>query len=402
MKITQVKPFVMWGGDAGHSDTGHSNTGHSNTGHKGFSSTLWGGGAGRNWLFVKVETDEGVHGWGEGSLVNQTQTIAQAVHHVAEDIIGFDPAAIERHWQVMFLHNRYRGGVIINSALSAIDQALWDIKGKVLGAPVYELLGGAVRDRIRVYTGAGDAEVAKIRVQQGFTGIKAGSWHADTDIDERLVAPKFREHVASLRDAVGPNVDIMIDNHGRSRPALAIQQIRAAEDVGLLFFEEPVPPDNLECMELVRRAGLQTPLAAGERLLNRWGNKDIIQRQLVDVLQPDICHCGGISELRRIAALAEVYCIQVAPHNPKGPVSTAASVHVCATIPNFLTLEHAHPNPLFDEVQIEPMRMKDGHYPLPTQPGLGVDLNEEVIAAHPHKDRPVIKAFFADGTPTHP
>ena len=184
MKITSVKPYIMWGGDAGRTQ---------------YSSTLWGSGAGRNWLFVKVETDEEVHGWGEGSLVNQTRTIAESVHAVAEDIIGHDPGAIERHWQVMFLHNRYRGGVIINSALSALDQALWDIKGKVLGVPVYELLGGAVRRRIRNYAGAGDAENARARIKEGFTAIKGGAWYTDKDIDERQVVPRFRESVAELR-----------------------------------------------------------------------------------------------------------------------------------------------------------------------------------------------------------
>ena len=190
MKITKVQPFIMWGGDAGGKD---------------YSSTMWGRGAGRNWLFVKVETDEGIYGWGEGSLVNQTPTIAKAVHMVAEDIIGHDASAIERHWQVMFLHNRYRGGVIINSAISAIDQALWDIKGKTLGVPIYQLLGGAVRERIRLYAGAGDVENARQRVKQGFTGIKTGGWYADKDIDEKKVVPWFRNHIASLREAVGNN-----------------------------------------------------------------------------------------------------------------------------------------------------------------------------------------------------
>ena len=386
MKITRIEPFIMWGGDAGGKD---------------FSSTLWSEGAGRNWLFVKVETDEGVHGWGEGSLVAQTPAIAQSVRMLAADVIGQDPAAIERLWQMMFLHHRYRGGVIINSALSAIDQALWDIKGKTLGLPVYQLLGGAVRNQIRTYSGAGDLEVARKRVEQGFAGIKTHSWYTDKDIEERKVVPWFRSHIAELRRELGDDVEIMVDNHGRSRPALAIRQIRAVEEFRLLFFEEPVPPDNPDCFAVVRQAGLQTDLAAGERLLNRWQYKDLIQRQLVDVIQPDICHCGGISEMRRIAALAEMYCIGVAPHNPKGPVATAGSIHVCAAIPNFLILEHVHPNPLFEQVQVEPMKMGAGGYDLPTAPGLGVDLDEEVIAANPYRDRPVIQAFNADGTPTH-
>lgn len=386
MKITEVKPYIMWGGD---------------TDKKDFSSTLWGKGAGRNWMFVKVATDEGVHGWGEASLVNQTPSIAEAVPLVAEDIIGKDPADIEYLWQIMFLHNRYRGGVIINSALSAIDQALWDIKGKVLGVPVYQLLGGAVRKRIRVYTGAGNVDIARQWIAYGYTGVKTGSWYTDVGVDERKVVACFREHIAAMRDAVGSDVDIMVDNHGRSRPALAIKQMKAVEEFKLLFFEEPVAPENLDNLELVRNAGVCTEVAAGERYFNRWGFRDLILRQLVDIIQPDICHCGGISEMRRIAALAEMYSILLAPHNPKGPVSTTASIHVCATVPNFLILEHSHPNPLFDEVQKAPMEMKAGHYELPSKPGLGVDLNEEVIRANPYKERPVIQAFFADGTPTH-
>ena len=184
--------------------------------------------------------------------------------------------------------------------------------------------------------------------------------------------------------------------------ALAIRQIEAIEEFNLLFFEEPVPPDNPDALALVRRAGLRTDLAAGERLLNRWGYRDIIERQLVDVIQPDICHCGGISEMRRIGALAEMYCIQAAPHNPKGPVATAASIHVCAATPNFLILEHARPAPLFEQVQAAPIRMQNGCYPLPAAPGLGVDLNEDVIADNPYKNRPVIQAFHNDGAPAHP
>ena len=244
--------------------------------------------------------------------------------------------------------------------------------------------------------------MARDWVAQGFTGVKTGAWYADADIDESRVPGLFRKLIEEMREAVGPDVDIMVDNHGRSRPALAIKQLRAVEDCGLLFFEEPVPPDNPECLALVRQAGLGTELAAGERLFTRWGYRELITRQLVDVIQPDICHCGGISEMRRIAALAEIYGIQVAPHNPKGPVATAVSVHVAAAIPNFLTLEHVHPCPLFEQVQIEPMAMEDGAYAPPSAPGLGVDLDEEVLTANPYKDRPVIQAFMADGSPTHP
>lgn len=395
MKITAVTPHVMWGGDAG---------GVREAGGVRLSSTLWGRGAGRNWLFVKVETDAGVHGWGEASLVNQTPAIAASVELLGRQVTGRDPAAIERLWQMMFLHNRYRGGVVINSALSAIDQALWDIKGKALGVPVYQLLGGAVRDTIRVYAGAGDAEQAQARIAEGFAGVKTGGgWHgADHAVDDRAAPAALREELTAIRQAIGPDAELMVDNHGHSRPAAAIRQIRAVDDLGLLFFEEPVPPDNPDELARVRAAGLSTPLAAGERLHSRWTFRDLVIRQLVDVIQPDVCHCGGISELRRIAALAEIYGIAVAPHNPKGPVATAASLHVCAAIPNFLILEHAHANPLFDAVQVTPMRIGDGGYALPDAPGLGVELEPEVIAAHPYRHRPVLEAYESDGTPAHP
>ena len=309
MKITDVKPFVMWGEQAG-----------------------------RNWVFIKVETDEGVYGWGEGSLVNQTLTIAEAVKQVAPQIVGQDPGNIERIWQILFLHNRYRGGVIINSALSAIDQALWDIKGKVLGVPVYQLLGGAVRDRIRTYTHASDPKTAKLRVQQGFDAIKTPSWPRSMEkgFTGRQEIKWLGDHIAGLREAVGPDVDIMIDNHGKSRPAAALKQIRTVDEFDLMFFEEPVPPDNVDALALIRQAGFKTEIATGERLLNRWGYKNVIERQLVDIIQPDVCHCGGISELRRIAAMAETYYIQMAFHNPKGPAATAASTHMSATIPNLI------------------------------------------------------------------
>ncbi|MCY4377655.1 MAG: galactonate dehydratase [Spirochaetaceae bacterium] len=389
MKITAVTPHIMWGGDAGGFQ---------------FSSTLWGRGAGRNWLFVKVETDAGVHGWGEASLVNQTPAIAASIELLGRQIMGQDPAAIERLWQVMYLHNRYRGGVVISSALSAIDQALWDIKGKVLDAPVYQLLGGAVRDTIRVYAGAGDPEQARERIAEGFAGVKTGGgWHGpDHAVDDRRAPETLRRELLAIREALPPDAELMVDNHGHSRPPDAIRQIRAVDDLGLLFFEEAVPPDNPDELALLRAAGLSTPLAAGERLHSRWAFRDLVIRQLVDVIQPDICHCGGISELRRIAALAEIYGITVAPHNPKGPVSTAASLHVCATIPNFLILEHAHANPLYDAVQVEPMRIGESGYAPPAGPGLGVDLDEEVIAAHPYRHRPVLQAYEADGTPSHP
>ena len=186
----------------------------------------------------------------------------------------------------------------------------------------------------------------------------------------------------------------MIDNHGRSRPSLAIRQIRAVEEFGLLFFEEPVPPDNLDALAVLRKETMGVDLATGERLFTRWGYKDLLERQLVDVIQPDIAHTGGISEMRRISAMAETYYIQVAPHNPNCPIATAASVHLSAAIPNLLILEHALSPPWHDRVQIDPIVLKNGYFELPTAPGLGVELDMDVLNSRPYEPRPHAGAFY--------
>jgi len=184
---------------------------------------------------------------------------------------------------------------------------------------------------------------------------------------------------------------------GRAWPALAVRQIQAVEEFGLFFFEEPVPPDNLDALTEVRRVPFQTNLATGERLFSRWDYRDLIENQMVDIIQPDVCHCGGISELRRIAAAAETYYIQVAPHNPNGPVATAASIHLAAAIPNFVTLEYAQPVTEHEDVQVKPLKFADGYFELPTEPGLGIDLDEDVIKRNPFKQRPYNSVFYPDG-----
>ena len=360
--------------------------------------TLFMGVERQSWLFVKVETDEGIYGWGEGSLEGQEKAVAEAVHAMGGRIIGQDPTQVEKHWQVLYRHGFWRGGVVLNSALSAIDQALWDITGKVYGVPVYKLLGGPVRDRIPAYTHAGTVEIAQKLVGDGFFGVKTGGMPFGTDvIDPAEVVPWFREHIRSLREGLGPDIDIMVDNHGRAWPALAIQQIQAVEEFGLYFFEEAVPPDNLDALAQVRRVPFQTNLATGERLFSRWDYRHLIEKQIVDIIQPDVCHCGGISELRRIAAAAETYYIRVAPHNPNGPVATAASIHLAAAMPNFAVLEYAQPVTTHKNVQCKPLKFSEGYFELPTEPGLGIDLNEEVIKQHPFKERPYNSVFYPDG-----
>ncbi len=359
-------------------------------------------GIARNWLFVKVLTDEGIYGWGEGSLGGRDLdlVVEKAVHALATRIIGQDPGPIERHWQAMYRHDFWRGGPVLGSAVAAIDQALWDIKGKATGKPVYELLGGPVRDKVRVYTHANTPEdITRSTKELGFGAFKCTGWYAGQGVERNKIVPALRERIGYYRQLVGPGIDILFDNHGMSSPALALQQMRAVEEYGLLFFEEPTQPDNLDNLKLLREAKLSTMIATGERLFHRWDYRCLIEDQLADVIQPDICHCFGISELRRIAAAAETYYILVAPHNPNGPISTAASAHVCAAIPNFLILETIQSAPWHEKVQKEPLKFVNGYIELPKTPGLGVDLDEEVIQSRPYEPRAVTYFSYSDGAP---
>ncbi len=349
MKITDVKTYIMKGGH-------------------------------RNWVFCKIETDEGVHGWGEGTLERHEAAVVEGIKQLAKRIEGRDPTEIEKNWQIMYRHGFWRGGVVMGSAMAAIDIALWDIAGKVYNQPIFKLLGGSVRDRVRAYTHAGDLRGGWDKIDKGFSAYKTAGWVIGQDrFYEKDVAEALREKIKGMRDQLGPDVDIMIDNHGRARPSLAIRQMDAIADLNVLFFEEPVPPENLDALEQVRAAVHRTDIATGERLFFRWGFRDLLHRRLVDVIQPDIAHTGGISEIRRIASMAEIEYIKFAPHNPNGPIAAAASVHVCATVPNFLILETARDMPWHDNVQTNPVQIKDGYFELPTAPGLGTDLDEDMI-----------------------
>ncbi len=334
----------------------------------------------RNWVLCKVETDEGVHGWGEGTLERHEPAVVEGIKTLANRLEGADPTQVERNWQIMYRHGFWRGGVVMGSAMAALDIAMWDITGKVYGQPVYKLLGGAVRDRVRAYTHAADLRGGEDAVDQGFSAFKTGGWVEGTSsFYEKDVPGALREKIKKLRDGLGPDIDIMIDNHGRSRPSLAIKQMDAIEDLNVLFFEEPVPPENIDAFEQVRAAGHRTDVATGERLFFRWGFRDLLHRRLVDVIQPDIAHTGGISEIRRIASMAEIEYVKFAPHNPNGPIAAAASVHVCATVPNFQILETARDMPYHDDVQTTPLKITDGFFELPTTPGLGTDIDEAVL-----------------------
>jgi galactonate dehydratase len=365
--------------------------------------TTWG--EPRNWVFVKIVTDRGIHGWGEATLEGREATVRAAVEEIGQTLIGKDPLAVEHHWQAIYRHGFWRGGVVFNSALAALDQALWDIRGKAWNVPVYRLLGGPTRERIRLYTHVGIydpnllEEDARRDVADGFTAVKTGAWAGDAALPEAELNAAFADRVRRLRDVVGPSVDIMIDNHGRSRPSAAVRLMEALQPYNLLWLEEPTQPDDLESLARVRAAGPKMDLATGERLYSKWEYVPLLERRLVDVIQPDLCHAGGITETKKIAALAEAYYVQVAPHSPQGPVSTAASAHLALAIPNFLILEFVRSAPYRDRVLREPWIVRDGHLEVPDRPGLGVDLDEEALADSPMRPVGIPRgAWAADGS----
>lgn len=331
----------------------------------------------RNWLFVRVSTDAGVHGVGECS--GWPRVVETAVRDLSTILVGEDPTHIDRLWHRMLVAMMGHGtlGTVGGGALSGIEMALWDIKGKVLGQPVWNLLGGRFRDRIRVYGHARTPERARELLARGYTGVKV-SFTGAVDLDA----------VAAVREAVGPEVDLMVDAHGPSwmTPADAIRIGRALEPMDLLFYEDPIAPENLDAFARVRDA-LDLPLAAGERLSTLWGLRPLIERELVDVVQPDTGRAGGITQMRKIAAMAEAHWITLAPHSGSlGPVAEFAALHVMATIPNALMLERIE----FDwpgryRVITPVPEVVDGHLAVPEAPGLGVDLVLEEIARHPSR-----------------
>ena len=352
--------------------------------------TTWGDP--RNWVFVKIVTDKGLHGWGEATLEGYEQTVAARVRELGAQLIGEDALAVEHHWQRIYRHAFWRGGSVANTALSGLDQALWDLRGKAWGVPVYALLGGPVRDSIRLYTHVGIYDPGQLEVDatrdlaDGYTAMKTGAWQSDTKLPEHRLIEAFAERVARLRQLVGPDVDLMIDNHGRSRASSAARLMHALAPSRLFWLEEPTPPDDLDALARLRQDQPLMDLAAGERLYSKWDFAPLIERRLVDVIQPDLSHAGGISECKKIAACAETRYIQVAPHNPQGPVSTAAAAHLGMAIPNFLILEYVRSSSR-DRVLRDPMREAwqpvRGCLRVPDLPGLGLDVDEEALAASP-------------------
>jgi galactonate dehydratase len=343
------------------------------------------------WLFLKISTDEGISGWGEPIVEGRAETVKAAVLELEDFLIGKDPRRIEDLWQAMYRGGFYRGGPILTSAISGIEQALWDIKGKYYNTPVYELLGGAARDRIRVYTWIGGdrphdvADAAREAVAAGFTAVKMNATEEMHYVDSLTKVDAAVERLAAVREAVGDGIGIGIDFHGRVTKTMA--KILAVEMTPYrpMFIEEPVLPENNEALREIARA-TSIPIATGERMYTRWGFKELLREGVVDIIQPDVSHAGGILETRKIAAMAEAYDIAVAPHCPLGPIALAACLQVDACTPNVIIQEQSlgiHYNQgsdLLDYlVDTNVFRYEAGYVPLPDKPGLGIEINEEKV-----------------------
>src|SRR3984957_17793890 len=343
------------------------------------------------WLFLKVETDEGITGWGEPVVEGRAATVAAAVDELSDYLIGADPLRIEDHWQVMHRAGFYRGGPILMSAIAGIDQALWDIKGKWHGVSVAELMGGTVRDRIRVYQWIGGdrpaeiAGAAKAAAPAGFPPVKMLASAEMQIVDTWAKMAAVIENVAAARSAVGPGVDIAVDFHGRVHKPMAKVLLKELEPFKLMFVEEPVRSEEVDAF-LPQLAATPIPIALGERLYSRWDFKSILASGAVDIIQPDPSHAGGITEGRKIAAMAEAYDIAVALHCPLGPIALAACLQLDACTYNAfiqeqsLGIHYNVANDLLDYIT-EPgtFAYSAGYVTIPTGPGLGIDVNEELV-----------------------
>jgi len=361
---------------------------------------------GRNLCFVQVRTDADLTGLGEAYSAGPDRATAEVVAYFQDWLVGLDPLDIEGIWQRLYMGSRFPGSVVVNSAISGIDMALWDLKGKALNTPVYQLLGGKCRERIRVYQAAGGAdtdavvEAAERLVEvRGLTAIKANPLPAEMEcMGWTAVLRQVDRRMALLRHRLGDDVEIALDPHAKLlEPAKAVDLCQVLEPYHPLFVEEPLRPENMEALADVR-AKVHVPIATGEMLYTKWEFRDLLRLRAADVVQPDVCCCGGITELKKIAALAEAEYVTVAPHNPLGPVSTAASAQLAMTMPTFLILEYV-PSDVSPRRELvrEPYCLVDGYLEIPERPGLGIDLDEAYCAQHPYKAWRRGQPFKPDG-----
>ena len=389
MKVTDVKTFLAHSG-----------------GHRAGMT------GGKNWLFVKVETDEGIHGWGEAyTQLDRDKNIEQHVHDMKRYLVDRNPFNI-KHFTYM-VYNDFagrRGSMDLYCALSGIEQALWDIVGKKLETPVYSLLGGACRDRIRVYANGwygharkpeGYAEAAVATVKRGFNALKfdpfPDPWRLFIDKKEEQAAVA---NVRAVREAVGPEVDLLIEVHRRLAPMHAIRVSRMIEEFKPFWYEEPVPSENIPALAEVRKK-TNIPVVTGEALYTKAAFREVFERKAADIINPDVCNCGGILEVKEIAAMAEPYYVAVAPHNYNSTtIGLAATIQVAACIPNFLITEYfVNFEEASNELSVEPFPMKDGYIRIPTEPGLGLELKEETLLQRPGQEQPKrpLREYYEEG-----
>jgi galactonate dehydratase len=342
-----------------------------------------------SWVFVKISTDAGITGWGE-MLKDDAKACAAGALEVGNYLIGKDPLRVAFHWQAIHRGSFYRGGPIKTAILSGIDQALWDITGKAFGVPVYKLFGGPTRDRIRVY-GTPDPETGVNAIKVGPEG---GQRQAIKYVEGQKFVDEVVERFKALRDKMGSGADIAVDFHGAVQPPTALLLMKALEPYDPWFYEEIVQPLNIDVMaELAKKTHI--PVATGERIFTKWGFREILEKRAATIIQPDVCYAGGISELRIIAGMAEAYYTPVAPHNPQGPCSLAASYQIAACIPNFLIQERGDNE--YPDLLAKPLpRIKDGYRPLPADPGLGITIDEEKLLSQVGEPKPYDTRYDPD------
>lgn len=342
------------------------------------------------WLFLKIITDEGIEGWGEPIVEGRADTVKAAVLELSEYLIGENALIIEDHWQKIYRGGFYRGGPILMSALAGIDQALWDIKGKYYNTPIYELLGGRVREKVKIYSWIGGdrphdvGNEAKKKQDMGFKAIKMNASEEMNYIDSNSKIQEVVERVATVRETVGEDMGIALDFHGRIHRAMTKVLFKELSPFNLMFIEEPVLSENYEVLANINDYGI--PIALGERLFSRWDFKNILSSGYVDIIQPDLSHAGGISETKKIVAMAEAYDIAVAPHCPLGPISLAAALQIDACTPNVfiqeqsLGIHYNQTNDLLDYLKNpDVFKYEDGYIKILEKPGLGIEINETKV-----------------------
>ncbi|HEX4884355.1 MAG TPA: mandelate racemase/muconate lactonizing enzyme family protein [Casimicrobiaceae bacterium] len=351
-----------------------------------------------NWLFVRIETDDGLVGWGEGSLHGALESVEATIREMAPHLVGQDPAGPERHWHRLYHAWRWRGGATFQTALAALDLALWDLEGKRLGVPVARLLGGPLRTELRAYAshwlqGADTPDKAKAAareaVRRGFAAFKCRPFsHEGLRRNEAGELRRAAALIEAARDGAGPDCEIFIECSEFLSPRTAVLLDRALAPFRPGWFEEPIPFENARAMAQLQR-DIATPIATGERLLSRFEYRELLENAGCRIVQPDLMHAGGITEVRKIASLADTWYVPVAPHNPGGPLCTAAAMHLAASVPNFLILEQMEPQrELRDKASDVPLAVRDGMFTLPDRPGLGVEPNLDFLEAYPYRPQP--------------